>query len=87
MHFKQRSQRHARLLDDMHVAGGYLDHPGRNRHGRAIGPPHNVAGLVVNVMQPDNREAFTDQRVKAVADYDLTREMLTGRMPPRSSEH
>ena len=39
----------------------------------------------MDVVQPDDCEALTDKRVKAVADYDLMREMLTGRMAPRSS--
>ncbi len=38
----------------------------------------------MDVMQPHDRKAFTHKRVKAVADYDITREMLTGRMSPRS---
>jgi hypothetical protein len=36
----------------------------------------------VNVAQADHREALTHKRVEAVADYDVTREMLTGRMTP-----
>jgi len=39
----------------------------------------------MDMMQPDDSKAFTHQRVKAVADYDLTREMLTGRMSPSCS--
>lgn len=37
----------------------------------------------MDLMLPDDSEAFTRQRVKAVADYDIAREMLTGRMSPR----
>jgi len=36
-------------------------------------------------MQPHDRKAFTHKRVNAVADYDLTREVLTGKMSPGCS--
>ena len=39
----------------------------------------------MDVMPPHDRKAFTHQRVKAVADYDLTREMLMGTMSPSCS--
>jgi hypothetical protein len=41
----------------------------------------------MDVVQPNDRKAFTRERMKPVADYDFTREMLTGSMSPSCSRH
>jgi hypothetical protein len=68
------------LLDDSHIGGRKLGHPRGDGHRRAISAPDDVARLIVDVMQPDHRETLTHKGVKAVAHYDVMREMLTGRM-------
>ena len=81
----QYRQRQARPFDERLAGSLGLGHPRGNRDGRSVWPAHDVAALVVHVVQPDYCQRLTGQRMQAVMDNDLALEMFTGGMAPTSS--
>lgn len=58
-------------MDNLDQRRSGLRHPDWERQRGAVGASHDVTCLLVHVVLPDNRKAFTVKRVKAVVDGDF----------------